>query len=119
MKYLICLIGLIGILTFLRGKQNQETFPTSIEQRAVCFFESTATPPLSAIENSDCGTVFFDIGHKNLSNKILLFETLQKKSINFFSNTLIYKHSYPFITKSTSLFLLWHFSQSLWRVILC
>lgn len=119
MKYLFCLIGLFGILTFVLGNQNQETFPFSSEQRDICYFESTATPPLAAIENPVFGIGSFDIGHKNLSNKLLLFETLYKKPVNFFFNPLISKHNYPFITKSTSLFLLWHFSQSLWRTILC
>lgn len=119
MKYLLCLIGLIGVLTFFHGKQNQETFPTSGEQKAVCFFESTGTPPLSAIENSGFGIGCFDIGHKNLSNKGLVPQSIQKKPVNFSPNPVIYRQNYPFIAKSTSLFLLYHFSQSLWRVILC
>lgn len=119
MKYLICLIGLLGILTFLRGNQTQETFAFSSEQRAICYLESTATPPLAAIENSVFGTASFDIGYKNQSKKGFLVETSNKKPVSFFLNPIIYKHNFPYLTKSTSLFLIFHFSQSLWRVILC
>jgi hypothetical protein len=118
-KYLLCLIGVAGILAFTQINQNETTGHTPEGEKGICFFESAANPPLSAIENTLYNLSPVNSDFKNFSGQKTTISSPEKHLRGYISEINSEK-SVKFVSaKSTSLFRLFHASLSLLKVIRC
>jgi len=116
MRCFLCLIGFIGIITVLQSNQLCTISKASAEAREMSHFESTANPPLSAIENSLSSISGFVCDPSTHLQKRSGMHFIARHSLGLRSFESATNNPYRFFVKSTSLFLLHHFSQSLWGV---
>jgi hypothetical protein len=116
MRYFLCLIGLTGILTFTFGMQNPVIVKSADKDLAPLCFVSSPNPPLSIIEHSGYSLTFLNFAQQSYQHKRP--GTLPPGSYAALSllNVSFLNTSYLFLARSTSFFLLYHYSLSLWEV---
>jgi len=119
MRYYFCLIGLTVILIYTFKIQQTVSLPAVADDNRTCNYEVTTNLPLSAIENSifSLSTSYSD--QQNLPSKTVRINSINRPSAEISSSEFLHDQSHPYWGKSTSLFLLFHFSQSLWNIFRC
>lgn len=118
MRYLLWLIVLIGILFVSFAKDISDSAFYSIKGREISYFACTSNPPLSAIKDSGGNFTVLPYDLPTQHKKRFGIYIIARYSINSLWFELKPDIASHFLEKSTSLFLLNHFSQSLFEVFL-
>jgi len=119
MKYLICLIFAVKILAVTFENQNLKLSRFADDEKVAYYFEQTTNPPLSAIENPFFSLNPVNFDYKNYAGSKINFNQYSKAHSGFLLTSNKLKTANLFLSKGTSLFLLFHSSISLLKVILC
>lgn len=117
MRYFLCLIGLVILLSCFQNIQEPVSNSVNTENIENSCFESPSNIPLFAIEISATGFSVTQTNSYNYFYKKLSFGSAKVKSSGLFQNKSK-KLSYPIFTKTSDLFLLRHFSQILLRAMI-
>ena len=118
MRYLLWLIILIGILFMSFAGDISDSAFASFKGKEISYFACTSNPPLSAIEDSVSNITVLRYDLPTHSKKRFGIYIIAGFSFNSLWHEIKPDIAYHFLEKSTSLFLLNHFSQSLFEAFL-
>jgi hypothetical protein len=120
MRHIVVLIGLTGLLISGNWKNAFETDAALTKSKEACYSFCGTHQPLAAIENPQTSVNYAnDKSRRNNPQKRVPHSFPGNRLIAPLSTSPVSGYSRQFLTKGISLFLLHHFSQSLWKVFRC